>query len=316
MSQEPTAPSPLGGLVLTLGAWALMMFVFAVLAPSAGGTLGLALGCTLGFGAVGTLAARSVPAPADQRLGLRGFRPAWLGAVLLLLPAVVLVSEIDNRVAAALGRADATTLRGESPTDPAPGGVTFPEAADDDAGPAGEAPPAPRAGPTPADPLGALGVLGTLEWVLFAALLRPVLEEFFFRGVVQQGMVGQLGAAPGLLVTALLFAAVRASLGLGSPTLMSSLGAQALAEGLLCGLLRLATGSILPSILLQAGMAGLGVLALVAAAALAIPGFNATGAHTPAAWLFPCALSVAAGVAWLGRAAVHPALEPEEKDHV
>jgi membrane protease YdiL (CAAX protease family) len=256
-----TVPTTLAGVALTAAGWLLMWFVFAVVVSLGGATtLGLALGVTLGFGAVGSVVDRSVPDPSAERIGLRGFSPRWAGMQLLLLPAVILTSELDNLTQWVLPPSE------------------LEEALEDDA---------------------VSSVLQTLEWMIFSVLLRPVVEEFFFRGVVQQGLAAQLGRLRGVLLTALLFALVRASLGLGSPYgayLVVSLGAQALFEGVLFGVARLATGSILASILLHAGIAAIGGFGVLMSDLLPIPGFNSEGAHSPLALVVPCALSVALGL--------------------
>lgn len=254
---EPTAPvpRPLAAILLTASAWSVMVLLTLLATPPAGGLLGLSLGLLFGFGGVGTLAARGVPPPAERRIGLVGFAPRLCLPLALLVPAVLLNSELDNWLQAAL----------------------FPSAVSA----AAEAAP---------------GTLATLEWVLFAVLLRPVLEEFFFRGVIQQGVVAALGPARGVLLTTLLFALVRTSL-FGSDAYHAvSLGAQALATGLLLGFVRLASGSILYCVLLQTALEGAGVLSVVLRDTLPITGFNAEGAHTPLAWLLPAAGSVAIGV--------------------
>jgi membrane protease YdiL (CAAX protease family) len=255
------APGPLSALVLTAFAWCVLALVAMLATPAAGGTLGLALGLLFGFGGAGTLVARALPPPADQRIGLAGFAPRLLLPLFLLLPAVLLASEIDNQVAERL-----------------------------------------FGGAKPEPPEAEVGALDTLEWVLFAVLLRPVIEEFFFRGVVQQGAVAALGAARGVVFTAVLFALVRASLFAGDAYHATSLGLQAAFLGVGLGVVRLATGSILASALVLAAIEGLGVLAFALRETLPIAGFNAGGAHTPAPLLAAAALSCAAGLALLVRA--------------
>jgi membrane protease YdiL (CAAX protease family) len=263
MSEEgPTepSPSPLGAISLTGLAWGVMVLVTVLATPSAGGTLGIALGTVLGLGGAGTLGARAIPAPAEQHIGLTGFPMRLLFPVLLLAPYVLLLSELDNWIAALFPPPDP-----ETDTD-------FP-----------------------------LVGLAAVELVLFLVLLRPVLEEFFFRGVVQQGVVAVLGTRRGILLTAFLFAAVRASFGLGDTQRALTLAAQGFCEGLLLSGLRLASGSILPGVVLAMLSAGLGLLALATKDAFVIPGFNDASAHTPFSWLLPAALSVAAGIAWFRR---------------
>ena len=91
-----------------------------------------------------------------------GLRP-MPARILLLVPTAILVSEADNWLALWLG-ADEEALA-EQRRDAA-----------------------------------ALGALATVEWALFAVGLSPVVVEFFFRGVLLQGAVGQLGTARGLIL--------------------------------------------------------------------------------------------------------------------
>jgi membrane protease YdiL (CAAX protease family) len=259
-------PRPRAALALTALAWSVMVLVTVLTTPAEGGVFGLALGLLLGFGGAGTLAARSVPPPAERRIGLVGFAPRLLLPLVLLVPMVLLASELDNWIAASFFPAAETAAEGAARPD----------------------------------------ALATLEWVLFAVLLRPVLEEFFFRGVVQQGVVAALGPARGVLLTALLFSFVRTSVFGADAYHAVSLGAQELGTGLLLGFVRLGSGSILACVLLQTALEGAGVLSLVLRESLPIPGFNAGGAHTPAEWLFPAALSVGLGIRLLARAARRP----------
>ena len=263
MNEAPApVPRPLGALLLTAAAWSVMVLVTLIATPAGGGLLGLSVGLVLGFGAGGTLAARGVPAPAERRIGLVGFAPRLVPPLLLLVPVVLLASELDNAIAAAFFPTAKAAAK---------------EAASD--------------------------ALSTFEWVLFAVLLRPVLEEFFFRGVIQQGVVAALGPARGVLLTALLFALVRTSLFGTDAYHAVSFGAQALATGLLLGCVRLASGSILSCVLLETALEAAGVLSLVLREALPIAGFNAAGAHTPLVWLLPAGFSVASGLWLLARQA-------------
>lgn len=272
--RETSIPSPLGAVGLTAAAWLLFWLVVATAAESGMPTLGLALGTIAGFGGIGTLAARAVPAPAEQQLGLRGFPPRLLLMILLLVPAVLLVSELDNYLAGWLKTAASSGAAAAQ---------------------------APAAG---------FQALGTLELALFTVGLRPVVEEFFFRGVLLQGLVSRLGVARGLLLSAALFALVRASYGSADVYHAVSLGSVALIEGWLFGLVRLASGSLLASILLSALTAGAGTAAVLSASALPIPGFNSPGAHTPAVWLAPAAVCVGAGLFWARQERLRRALHP------
>ena len=133
-----------------------------------------------------------------------------------------------------------------------------------------------------------------------------MLEEFFFRGVIQQGVVAALGTRGGIVFTAALFALVRTSLFASDAYHATSFGLQALGLGVLLGFVRLASGSILASALLLSAIEASGVLAHAFRETVPIPGFNAGGAHTPLSFLLPAALSVAAGVWLLARHAPEP----------
>lgn len=267
MSEERPVPSPLGAALMTLLAFVAVLLGWVLFAPDAGNAFGLAVGLCLGFGGIGTLAARSVPG-AEERLGLRGFAPRFLLPMLLFLPSLVLASELDNLV---------------RPLFPA---IRLPQ----------------DAVPDSADVVR----LMTLEFAITTALLRPVLEEFFFRGVVQQGVVAALGPGRGVLLAAALFALVRTSLFAPDAYHATSLGLQALCTGLLLGFVRLASGSILPGVLLLTAIEGLGVLSYELRETLPITGFNAGGPHTPVVFLLPAALCVATGLFLLARHARQP----------
>jgi membrane protease YdiL (CAAX protease family) len=246
--------------MLTLLAWAVATFTWATLSQWLEGVAAFGVGLAVGYGGVGTLAARGVPSPPGPRIGLRGFPARQLLLVALLVPAVLLVSEIDNWVR-----------------------PLFPALAEP--------------GETAEADEGALALLA-VEYAISAVLLRPVLEEFFFRGVVQQGVVAWLGRSGGVALTSLLYVVAAAGFGFPhGPQHAASLAAQAALLGPLLGLLRLATGSLLAPILAQMAMAALGLLAVSQPDALPIAGFNAAGAHTPLEILLPAALSVALGIA-------------------
>jgi membrane protease YdiL (CAAX protease family) len=223
--------------------------------------LGVAL--SLGLGVTGTLAARSVPPPQAERIGLRGFSARILPALILLVPVVLLASELDNVVRAF---------------------VPPPEAASPAAGPSDEA-------------LG--GTLFALESAIVLVGIAPVVEEFFFRGVLQQGLIAVGGITRGVLGTALLYALGHGNLAGATGWLSATLGA--LATGIVLGYVRLASGSLLASILLSMSISAAGLAATNFEEVLPIPGFNAPGAHTPLPWLLPAAISVGLGLLLLGR---------------
>lgn len=274
--EAPPPPPPRGGegspvpslsacIALTASACLLTWLALLVVAPETGAVPALALGVALGLGGLGTVAARAVPAPAERRLGLVAPDPRDLRGLLLLLPLPLVLSELDNVVALFLEK--------------------------------------PAAAQASAAGAPARDALATLEWSLLLVGLRPVVEEFFFRGVLLQGLVSAFGSARGVLLDALLFGALRAALWIASPYAAASLGAQAFVEGLVLALLRLATGSLVPGIALQALLAALGMAAVSWSGAPQVAGFNAEGAHTPPEILVPALLAVGAGAALLVRAA-------------
>jgi membrane protease YdiL (CAAX protease family) len=253
------APFPGPSLALTLSV--LAGFVAGAFALG-GSVVGAAFGAVLGFGGLGFLAARRVPDPSAQRLGLTPFPARAVAPVLLLAPAVLLVSELDNwlRIAFSVPQQEALGVA----TLPAP------------------------------------------EAVVLAALLVPVLEEFFFRGVLLQGSASAFGRWRAILYVAalqilLVPALVIVYAASDDPRLAVSVASHGISTfgiGIACGLLRLATGSLLPCIALSAATTSLGVAAGALAERVPIPGFNAPGATTPAIYLVPAAVSVALGV-WL-----------------
>jgi membrane protease YdiL (CAAX protease family) len=263
VSEQPAAPvpSPLGAAILTLLAWAIAISGWMLLLPDAGPAFSLAVGLCVGFGGVGTIAARSVPPPAELRLGLRGLALRFALPIALVLPAIVLASELDNLV---------RPLFPELP---------LPEVAED----------------VTRDP--EVARLAALEFVITLVLLRPVLEEFFFRGVVQQGLVAALGPVAGVIQTALLSGLASGGLALPfGPDRAASAGVQAAFLGVVLGLLRHTSGSLLAPIVAAVAMSAAGVVfAALLAEAVPIPGFNAGEGHTPLWILGACAAPVALG---------------------
>lgn len=263
-------PGPLQASLLTL----LGAFLAALVAVTAGEvaspTTALGLGAVLGLGAAGALGATSVPPPHAERVGLRGLRARHLLPLVLLLPVALVASELDNVVQAWLPAPDAP-LVAEQTLERLPTGMP----------------------------------LALVETLVVAVGLVPLVEEWFFRGVLQQGLVAALGAFWGVVVTALLFALGHGSPGI-SPQTWLAVVAQSLLLGLVFGFARHKTGSLLASVFLHVGVNLAGVLALAGAARVAIPGYNAPGAHTPPAVLLPALGALAAGLWLLAREAPPP----------
>jgi membrane protease YdiL (CAAX protease family) len=261
-------PSPLAASLLTMMGAFFTTAIALMVSDWASPTAAVGIGTVLGIGGAGLLGAVNVPPPHAERVGLRGLRRRQLLPLLLLLPIAFLASEVDNVVTALL--------------------------------------PAPDVQPEVQEAVETLSSdtrLALLETALVGVGLVPVVEEWFFRGVVQQGLVATMGAAGGIFVTALFFA-----LGHGAgltPQAWVALIAQTLVLGLTFGYARHKTGSLLAAILLHIGVNGMGVAVMAAPQIVAVPGYNAPGEHTPLLVLWPALVSVAAGI-WLLSKAIAP----------
>jgi membrane protease YdiL (CAAX protease family) len=258
-------PTPLQAALLTLMGSFFAGAVALVAMQWTTPTAALGIGGVVGLGAAGALGAANVPPPHGARVGLRGLQARHLLPLLLLLPVAFLASEVDNVMKIFLPPPDAPQVAQDVieklPTDTR---------------------------------------LALVETLVVAVGLVPILEEWFFRGIVQQGLVASVGVRGGVFLTALLFAMGHGAPGV-SPQSWAALVTQALVLGLVFGVARHATGSILASIFLHIGVNGLGVAALAAPGVLSIPGYNAPGDHTPLAVIVPSLLAVAAGLALLAR---------------
>lgn len=251
-------PTPRTAILLTFAAILLAGLVMGLFGSQPDiSALGIAE--VIGLGAVGSLAARRVPPPQAERLGLRGFDSRFVLPLLLLLPFVILTSELDNLSKALV---------------PPPDGVDMAAVA--------------------REQLKEQGVFGTLQLAIVAVGLSPVVQEWLFRGVLQQGLVARMGMLRGVLLTSALFSLVHfapASTGLGVAAVLLA----SLTKGMVLGAVRLATGSILPCVLLHASFNAIGLTGLIFADSIPIAGFNGPGAHTSLAILVPSLVAVYLG---------------------
>lgn len=264
MKAPPPYPGPLYAALLTVSGVVLTAAVDDATRPLVG-TVALGLAPVIGLGAVGALAATRVPRPHGARLGLRGIRARQLLPLALLLPVTLLASELDNAALAAFPPPDAAKVAQQV-----------------------------------LEKLPTQESLDLVESLLVGVGLAPLVEEWFFRGVIQQGLVGRLGARGGVALTALLFGLAHGSpeLSLGSWT---AAVAPTFALGLVFGIARHRTGSLLAAVFVHAGANLAALLALAYASQVPIPGYNAPAAHTPLALIAPAAISVALGLALLAR---------------
>jgi membrane protease YdiL (CAAX protease family) len=139
-------------------------------------------------------------------------------------------------------------------------------------------------------------------WSLLQAIvvmvgISPVVEEFLFRGVIQQGLVERMGLLRGITTVALLWTLLRPAPLTGFVRFMMAAVAS-FALGWALGIVRIATGSILGSVLLSSAWAAIGLASLSFEGRLDLPGMNVEGTHLP--WSVTLASLVL--VAWAGRA--------------
>lgn len=273
-------PGPMAALGLTFGA----VFATAIVAdmfsnkPDFGA---IGIGQVVGFGLVAILATQRIPEPHAERLGLRGFDPQFLWVLLLLLPSLFLMSEVDNIIR------DLTVV-----------------------------PPNPEIAPEIVSLLSP-GFYGQIQRFIVIVGLAPVMEEWLFRGVIQQGLMGKLGRIRGLILTAVLFALCRLVPGSPASTLLSFL-LVSFAMGLLLGCVRIATGSLLAVILLHTGFNAIGWAAGFFADEMPIDGFNVVNSHTSFQVLAPAVVATGYALMALYRslldAPADPPLNPSSDD--
>jgi len=155
------------------------------------------------------------------------------------------------------------------------------------------------------------------ETATVALGIIPIVEGFFFFGVIMQGLVGRLGRLRGLFLTAVLYSLVHFPASGAPGDTLVPLTTWLILGGVM-GLARLASGSILPAIGLAAAFSAIHLAADLGREAMPIPGFNAPGAHTSGTILVLALVSVSLGVRQLwGEALERPTripIPPESPD--
>ena len=286
---RPHFPTPLAALVLVLAAW-MMTFFGVMLQFEPGDTQptidpGFAfIAQALGFGLVATLAARRVPAPQAARLGLTPLSLRFLPLVLMGAPFAIVASELDNWLTIPFPNSDPETLQ------------------------------------QALEQLRELTPLAISQAAIFRIGIEPVVTEFLFRGVIQQGLIAYLGRFTGVLITAALSVDLSAAFA-ANGTPISGL-VLSLLMGLALGYLRIGTGSLLAPILVRATWNGMGLFGVVYAEEFPIPGFNTFGDHTHPILLAACSACIVWASIELVRAQRVPPVvlpieeepEPEEDD--
>ncbi len=339
---RPPFPTPMVALMLTFGA-SLAAIVIALVFFERLDLLAVGVGEALGVGLVATLAARRVPEPQAERLGLQGFAPRLIPALICIVPIVFLTSELDN-----VGRSidgwmpplaleealvveppatgeetsDATTpATGDERSDATPvapdegsSDTETPIESLDDAAIAealAQADALLEEGAGPSDDATAPLDLEPPEGfaLLQVAIVRlgisPVVQGFLFFGVILQGVVTWLGRTRGLLLTACLYSLIHAfAQAPTDPGLFRAVAAivSSIGVGLVLGIARLSTGSVLAPILLDTALKAVGLFAWTSPAVFAVRGYNVgPDAHTPIVVLIPSLIAVAWGLRVLVR---------------
>ena len=260
MTAQKAFPSLLSAILLTIVAFATTivwhLVALDLVHPAVAGALAIAAGP----GLVGVLAVHQIQPPRGKRLGIRGFPPRFVLPIALLLPVIVVGMEVQALVRMAFA---------------APGAAGVYE--------------------------GIPGLINSdsasrliISFFLFAVFF-PVMVEWFFRGVVQQGLAERFGALNGILLTATFYAlaltGLRSSLSTWVAMAITTFG-----WGVVFGLLRTLTGSLLAPILLHAGLNFIWVLGIALSESAPVQAFTIPGKHVPIVPLIPSILSVAAGL--------------------
>jgi membrane protease YdiL (CAAX protease family) len=263
---EPIPFNFVFGALLTV----LTSLVYCLVVYSLGGSgvpFGLArvAGLLVSFGNAFAIAARRIPRPLAPALGLQAApASAWL-APFLLLPALLLVSELDNLLVAFF-----PVTEPPAPEQPAPTALDIGVAAF------------------------VLVVIepGATEW-FFRGVLQSQLALLWDgpRAVVATSLLSWAFAVlPQRVLTSL------GILPTGNAELdLVRISIAVLGEAALLGIVRQSSGSLYPALLLAALFGATKLLS--EEQALRIPGFDDTSAaHTPASWLFPALILTAAGL--------------------
>jgi membrane protease YdiL (CAAX protease family) len=313
--KDPNQPYPDVRSAFTLTLMAMLAAAFTGVAFLDFGLLAaVGIGQAIGVGAVATMGAKRVAEPQAERLGLRALESKSVPVILCLAPAVLLVSELDNFAADWSNTASPIEITAEqldaNPYDQEPAAPEFETNAalqsDGDEGSDGVGPEAELAKPliNPEDP-----------WNLLSAFIvmvgiSPVVEEFLFRGVIQQGLVQRLGLLRGVTMVALLWTLLRPAPIAGFTRFLAAAVAS-FGLGWALGIVRIATGSILGSILLASLWAGIGLGSVALEGRLELPGMNVEGTHLP--WSVTIASAIL--VAWAGRAIYQEAARRFTAEH-
>ena len=253
------------------------------------------IGQAIGVGAIATMGAKRVAEPQAERLGLRALDLKSVPVILCLAPAVLLVSEFDNFARDWAGSGEVIERAEESFYED-----SFDESTpiEEDSAVNGDGDEA-SGGESGTDPTFRL-IDPDDPWSLLSAFvvmvgISPVVEEFLFRGVIQQGLVARMGLLRGVSMVALLWTLLRPA-PISGFTRFIAAAIASFGLGWALGIVRIATRSILGSILLASSWAAIGLATLALEGKIDLPGMNVEGTHLP--WLIT--LSSALLVGWAG----------------
>ena len=284
-------------------------FMLTVLAIVAAGFTGVAfidfgllaavgIGQAIGVGAVATMGAQRVAEPQAERLGLRALDLKMIPILLCLAPAVLLASEFDNIAADWSGTED--EIESQVETDGAQE-FDLPDSDDGQSTEASEGSSSDGGGEGEAAAAASMRLFDPDDpWSLLSAFIvmvgiSPVVEEFLFRGVIQQGLVQRMGLLRGVTTVAILWTLLRPAPIAGFSRFLAAAIAS-FGLGWALGIVRIATGSILGSILLAGSWAAIGLSAVALEGKMALPGMNIEGTHLP----WSVTLGSVCLVAWAG----------------
>ena len=314
---RPPFPSPTTALLLTFGA-SFAALVISVVIFEEPDVASLGIGEALGVGGVATLAARRVPEPQAERLGLRGFSPRLLPLLLCLVPFVFLASELDNwardldaHLPSLVPEAALEAPENEESSDSvsnteteSSGELALDTEFKSHSNSESESDEEPASG-VPAHLTDPPEGWELAQIAIVAVGIAPVVEGFLFFGVILQGLVTVIGRRRGLILTGCLYAMIHIAgqVGLDAGPARAFAGLfSMIVVGAILGICRLETGSVLAPILVATGFVGVQLAAVTMPDVFAVPGYNVElDAHTPAHVLLTSLAAVTFGLWALGR---------------
>ncbi|MGB0619317.1 MAG: lysostaphin resistance A-like protein [Myxococcota bacterium] len=276
---DPNEPYPGIGASLVLLVMAMVASVFTAVALLGLGEIAAqGIGRAIGFAAVASMAIQRIPPPHAQRLGLRRLEPEAVPLILCLVPAVFLMSELDNYAydwapdEPSLLEALAPPVAEDDAAVDAPAMSDEDDDAESEENLVEDAPV--RQWIDPSDPW------SFLQGLILIAALVPLIDGFFFFGVLQQGLVRRLGLFQGAFFAGLFWMLMRDYPITGATRFMVGT-VSLLAMGWLLGIVRVATGTVLGPILLSSGWAAIGFVSGAYTGLIEWPGMNVEGTHLP-----------------------------------